>query len=56
MARKRSDLEQFRRFLYFAQRTIGDAQAARRGPGALLKRLARRRTNRWAGEHSDHWV
>ena len=57
MARQRSDLEQVRRFLYKTQRGIGTYQAYRRGGiGAVLLRLARRRTNRWAGRHSDHWV
>lgn len=35
-----------RRALYFTQRTMGDAQAARRGPRPLAKRLARRAIRR----------
>jgi hypothetical protein len=35
-------LETVRRALYFGQRTIGDYQAARRGPEKLAKRLVRR--------------
>ena len=35
-------LEEIRRSMYLGQRTIGDYQAARRGPGVLGKRLARR--------------
>lgn len=37
-----STLETIRRALYFSQRTIGDYQAARRGPDKLAKRLIRR--------------
>lgn len=40
--RKRSELEQLRRDMYFAQRGIGDYEAARRGPAVLGKRLVRR--------------
>jgi hypothetical protein len=40
------DLEQIRRSLYLGQRTIGDYQAARRGGGALGRRLARRYATR----------
>ena len=46
MARKRSLLSQVRRDLYLAQRGIGTAQAASRGPVPLAKRLARRRVTR----------
>ena len=46
MARRRSDLEQVRRALYFGQRSIGDFQAAQRGPAVLGKRLARRSLTR----------
>jgi hypothetical protein len=42
MARKRSGLEQVRRDMYLGQRTIGDFQAAQRGPATLGKRLVRR--------------
>lgn len=42
MARKRSGLEQVRRDMYLGQRTIGDFQAAQRGPAVLGRRLARR--------------
>lgn len=44
MARHRSTLEQIRRTLYFGQRSIGDAEAVRRG--TILKRLARRSLTR----------
>lgn len=40
------NLEQIRRFLYFAQRGIGDVQAAQRGPDVLAKRLVRRAATR----------
>ena len=46
MARKRSDLERIRRGLYYAQRDIGDYQAAERGPVPLGRRLARRSLTR----------
>jgi hypothetical protein len=42
--RKRSSLEQLRRDLYLAQRTIGDYQAAQRG--TLTKRVVRRSLTR----------
>ena len=44
MTRRRSGVESFRRTLYLTQRTIGDAQAARRG--TLLQRLVRRDVTR----------
>jgi hypothetical protein len=40
------DLEEIRRAMYLGSRTIGDYQAARRGPGALGRRLARRYVTR----------
>jgi hypothetical protein len=44
-------LETLRRTLYLTQRTIGDAQAASRGPDKLAKRLVRRSLVRafWKG-------
>jgi hypothetical protein len=39
-------LEQLRRLLYKSQRTVGDYQAAKRGPDVLAKRLIRRRLTR----------
>jgi len=42
MPRKRSALEQVRRDSYLLSRSIGDFQAAQRGPGVLAKRLVRR--------------
>ena len=39
-------IEQIRRNLYLGQRTLGDLQAAARGPVPLAKRLARRRLTR----------
>lgn len=42
MPRKRSALEQVRRDMYLGQRSIGDVQAAMRGPVPLAKRLIRR--------------
>jgi hypothetical protein len=41
-------LAQLQRALYFAQRTIGDARAARRGPDVLARRIARRLITREA--------
>lgn len=46
MTRKKNSFEQIRRDLYKTQRTMGDLQAARRGPGPLAKRLIKRRINR----------
>ena len=40
------NLEDIRRALYFAQRGIGDVQAAQRGPDILAKRLVRRSVTR----------
>jgi hypothetical protein len=42
MARKRSGIEQVRRDSYLLSRTLGDVEAARRGPAPLARRLARR--------------
>lgn len=42
MARKRSGLERVRRDSYLLARSIGDFQAAQRGPAVLGKRLIRR--------------
>jgi len=41
-------LNQFRRALYKTQRTIGDGQAAKRGPNVYAKRIVRRRVTRAA--------
>ncbi|MFZ5872452.1 MAG: hypothetical protein ACOYXW_18245 [Actinomycetota bacterium] len=49
MARRRSAFEQVRRTLYKTQRTMGDFQAAGRGPGPLVRRLARRQERRMLG-------
>ncbi|HEX9065302.1 MAG TPA: hypothetical protein VF843_09345 [Streptosporangiaceae bacterium] len=47
MARRRmSTWNRVRRDLYLTQRTMGDMSAARRGPGVLGRRLARRRRDR----------
>lgn len=46
MARKRSGIEQVRRDSYLLSRTLGDYQAAERGPVPLGKRLARRSLTR----------
>jgi hypothetical protein len=39
-------LEEIRRAMYLGQRSIGDYQAARRGPGVLGRRLLRRSVTR----------
>jgi hypothetical protein len=39
-------LEEIRRAMYLGQRSLGDYQAARRGPGVLGRRLARRYVTR----------
>ena len=41
--RKRSGLEQIRRDMYLGQRSIGDFEAAQRGPDVLAKRIIRRK-------------
>ena len=41
-----SVISQVRRYLYRAQRTLGDLQAAQRGPRMFSKRLARRKATR----------
>jgi len=41
-------LNQLRRALYKTQRTIGDGQAAKRGPNVYAKRIVRRRVTRAA--------
>ena len=40
------NLETLRRVLYFSQRTLGDVQAAQRGPDVLAKRVVRRTVTR----------
>lgn len=42
----RSTLSQLRRAMYLGQRSIGDVQAAERGPKPLAKRIARRALTR----------
>lgn len=39
-------LSKLRRWLYLAQRALGDYQAARRGPEVLAKRVGRRHATR----------
>jgi hypothetical protein len=39
-------IEEIRRSLYLGQRTLGDWQAASRGPGVLGRRLVRRKVTR----------
>lgn len=60
MARRRSGLEQVRRGAYFLSRDIGDFQAAQRGLGPLVKRLARRQVRRQVrrkvGRASKGWL
>lgn len=51
----RSNLETVRRALYFTQRSIGDVQAAQRGPTKLAKRLLRRQERRVIGRFLSRW-
>lgn len=44
--RRRSAVTQVRRDLHLTERALGDAQAARRGPEALVRRVARRQIAR----------
>jgi hypothetical protein len=46
MPKRRSTISAFRSFLYRLARLLGDVQAVRRGPGAMVKRLARRQAGR----------
>jgi len=46
MTRHRSTFEQVRRGLYKTQRTMGDVEAAERGPRPLARRLVRRSLTR----------
>jgi hypothetical protein len=39
-------LGRIRRTMYLGQRTIGDAQALKRGPGHYVRRVARRTVTR----------
>ncbi len=39
-------VEHIRRNMYLGQRTLGDLQAAMRGPGPFTRRLVRRRVTR----------
>jgi hypothetical protein len=55
-ARRTSDLEKLRRFAYFLSRSIGDAQAAQRGPEVLGKRIARRQVRRAVGRRTGGWL
>ena len=52
MPRCRSHLSAFRSFLYWLARAIGDYQAVRRGPEAVVKRIARRQ----AGRMTAQWL
>jgi hypothetical protein len=53
MPRCRSLISALRSWLYWLARALGDYQAVRRGPEAVVKRLARRQagriTGRWLG-------
>jgi hypothetical protein len=46
-------LGRLRSWLYFTARVLGDVQAVRKGPNAIIKRLVRRQagrvTGRWLG-------
>jgi hypothetical protein len=46
MPRRRSYLSALRSFLYWLARAIGDYQAVRRGPEAIVKHIARRQAGR----------
>lgn len=46
MARRRSLLSQVDRDAYLVSRTAGDLNAAKRGPGPLVKRIVRRHIRR----------
>jgi hypothetical protein len=55
MPRRRSSLSAFRNFLYWLARAIGDYQAVRRGPEAMVKRLARRQAGRLTSRMLWRW-
>jgi hypothetical protein len=55
MPRQRSSLSAFRSFLCWLARAIGDYQAARRGPEAMVKRLARRQAGRMTSRVMWKW-
>jgi hypothetical protein len=52
--RRRSAISALRSVLYGLAKLLGDVQAVRRGPDAMVKRLARRQagkmTGRWLGK------
>jgi len=47
----KSMFERIRRALYKTQRTMGDVEAAERGPDVLAKRLIRRHVTRHVGRY-----
>jgi hypothetical protein len=52
MPRRRSAISALRSLLYTLARLLGDISAVRRGPEAMVKRLARQQ----AGKITDRWL
>jgi hypothetical protein len=55
MPRRRSVISAFRSFLYRLARLLGDVQAVRHGPEAVVKRLARRQAGRLTAKVLWRW-
>lgn len=55
MPRSRSLISALRSFLYGLAKLLGDVQAVRRGPEAMVKRLARRQAGRMTSRMLWRW-
>jgi hypothetical protein len=55
MPRRRSMISALRTLLYTLAKLLGDVQAVRRGPEAMVKRLARRQAGKITGRWLGRW-
>jgi hypothetical protein len=55
MPRRRAPISAIRAVLYTLARILGDASAVRKGPNAILKRLARRQAGRMTARVLGKW-
>jgi hypothetical protein len=55
MPRRRSVISALRSLLYTLARLLGDISAVRRGPEAMVKRLARRQAGRMTSRVLGKW-
>jgi hypothetical protein len=54
-ARRRSTISAVRSFLYWLAKLLGDISAVRKGPNAIVKRLARRQAGRMTSRVLWRW-